>query len=206
MQNNVGIYASQISGHLYSGPYGAYDSLATVTVPSGGVASVTFAGIPSGYKHLQLRLNVQDDRATYGMDQLRVQVGNGSIDSGSTSYAWHYMRGENTSTSAYGLGTSGGDNNSWQINGAVGTTTGGTFGAIIIDITDYASTNKAKTMRSLSGTEYNGALGGAYGRVALGSCVWLGSSYLSAINTIKFTPENGTLFSANSSFALYGVK
>jgi hypothetical protein len=46
--------ASQISGHLYDGPFGAYDSLATVTL-SADAASVTFAGIPSGYKHLQIR-------------------------------------------------------------------------------------------------------------------------------------------------------
>lgn len=202
----LGIIASSTQQGRAVGAVGSYDALASITVPAGGVASVLFAGIPSGYRHLQLRLNVQDNRATFGMDQLRVQVGSNSIDSGSTSYAWHYLRGENTTVSAFGSTTTGGDNNSWQINGAVGTTTGGTFGVIIIDVLDYASTSKAKTMKSLSGTEYNGALGGAYGRTAIGSCVWLGPNYLSAINTINLFGENGSLFSANSSFALYGVK
>ena len=69
-QNNVGIYASQISGHLYGGPYGAYDSLATVTVPSGGVASVTFAGIPSGYQHLHIGGGARTDRGYSTLQQI----------------------------------------------------------------------------------------------------------------------------------------
>jgi hypothetical protein len=61
-------------------------------------------------------------------------------------------------------------------------------------------------MRCLGGTEYNGALGAAYGRTTWGACVWLGSSGLSALNTIKLIPENGTLFNQYSHFALYGAK
>lgn len=183
-----------------------YDSLAVVSVPSGGLSSITFAGIPTDYRHLQLRINGQSNRSTYGIDQLRMQVGNDSIDSGSTSYAWHYVRGENTSISTLSYPTSSGDNASWQLNGALGTTTGSNFGAIIIDIADYSSSSKYKTMRSLSGTEHNASIGTVFGRSAFGSCVWLGSSGLNPINLIKLFPENGSLFTQYSSFALYGVK
>jgi large repetitive protein len=185
---------------------GAYDALATAIVPSGGLSSIIFSGIPSGYKNLQLRINGQSNRGTFGIDQLRMQVGSGSIDSGSTSYAWHYIRGENTSLSTLGYATSSGDNGSWQLNGAIGTTTGSNFGAIIIDIVDYSSTSKNKTMRSLSGTEHNTAIGTVFGRTAIGSCVWLGANRLSPITIINLFPENGTLFTQHSSFALYGVK
>jgi molecular chaperone HtpG len=44
----LGIIAS--SFRSAAGPDGAYDALATVTVPSGGLASITFAAIPNTYK------------------------------------------------------------------------------------------------------------------------------------------------------------
>jgi hypothetical protein len=48
----TGVIASGISGHLTPpwSPEGAHDALATVTL-SASAASITFAGIPSGYKH-----------------------------------------------------------------------------------------------------------------------------------------------------------
>jgi len=56
----LGIYASQITGHLNPfTPTGSYDALASYTVPSGGASTITFAGIPTGgqYTHLQLRVS-----------------------------------------------------------------------------------------------------------------------------------------------------
>ena len=57
MSPNLGIIATSISGHLFTfSLVGNYDALATVTVPSGGLSSITFAGIPTtGYSHLQIR-------------------------------------------------------------------------------------------------------------------------------------------------------
>ncbi len=185
----------------------AFDSLGTVVVGAAGQASITFSNIPQTYSHLHLRVFGQSNRGTFGMDQLRVQVGSSnSIDSGSTSYSWHYIRGENTTVSVLGYATSSGDNASWQINGAIGTTTSGYFGIVLIDLPDYANTSKYKHLRSLSGTEYNGALGSSYGRTALGSCAWLGANGLNAINTITLVPENGSLFTQYTQVSLYGVK
>jgi hypothetical protein len=70
----TGVFASQISGHL-TPPYtltGNYDALGTVTVPSGGLSSVTFAGIPqTGYSHLQVRIMaVTNTTANSAMEQL----------------------------------------------------------------------------------------------------------------------------------------
>lgn len=197
------------SVNTLSGVQGNYFALGTVVVPSGGLSDITFAGIPqTGYSNLQLRCHLQDNRSTYGLDQLRVQVGNGSIDSGSTSYAWHYLRGDGSAMTTAGSSTSGGDNASWQINGAVGTNVSpGSWGAIIIDVLDYSSNTKNKTMRSLSGNDLNGTGPSSVpGRTAIGSCVWLGSDALKGISTIKLFPENGSGFTQFSHVSLYGVK
>ena len=49
----LGINASQITGHLSNT---SFESIATVTVGSGGSNSISFSSIPSTYKHLQLRI------------------------------------------------------------------------------------------------------------------------------------------------------
>ena len=51
-------YTDMLAGNAVWNPWepqGAYDALSTVTVPAGGVATITFAGIPNTYKHRQLR-------------------------------------------------------------------------------------------------------------------------------------------------------
>jgi hypothetical protein len=75
------------------------------------------------------------------------------------------------------------------------------FAVGIIDILDYTSTTKNKTLRSLSGADFNSA-GGA---VFLSSMLW---NLTSAINSITFTADAtySVYFSSGSSFALYGVK
>jgi hypothetical protein len=86
--------ASQMSGKLWQ-PDGAYDSLATVTIGATGVSSVTFAGIPNTYKHLQIRATLKTNRATFGNDGLYLKV-NGA----SSNYAFHYVLGDGAATSA----------------------------------------------------------------------------------------------------------
>jgi hypothetical protein len=191
MQNNVGIYASQISGKLWA-PAGAYDALATVTVPSGGVASVTFAGIPTGYKHLQIRLNARVTGST--TDSNIVAYFNTDTTSG--NYPQHVLYGTGSSAAA---GYSPSD-----ANIAIGRTPGASssaniFGLGIADILDYANTNKNKTVRALSGQDQNGS-----GIVLLNSGLWRSTA---AINSITLAAQSGKGNLAQySSFALYGVK
>ena len=172
----LGIMASQISGHLWA-PAGAYDSLATVTVPSGGVASVSFAGIPTGYKHLQLRYLVK----TSGNVDLNMTF-NGS----SSNYYVHILRGDGSSASAAAYAITTVTN-----VGSAGFTAG------ITDILDYASTTKNKTSRTLVGADYNGS-----GTVGLWSHLWYATP--AAITSVTLTPASGTI-SEFSSFALYGI-
>jgi hypothetical protein len=184
----LGIMASQISGKLWQ-PDGAYDSLATVTVPSGGVASVTFAGIPNTYKHLQVRAFAKNTLTNAYTANFYMRF-NG--DSG-TNYANHGLYG--TGTSAVPNIPSGANPvfAIWCISGSA------QFGTSIFDILDYANTTKNKTTRTLMGTDTNGN-----GIVGLESGVWMNTS---AVNSISFSMGDGTQTIAQySQFSLYGVK
>jgi hypothetical protein len=172
----LGIMASQISGHLWE-PQGAYDALATVTL-SASTSSVTFAGIPSGYKHLQ-----------HYDTQVRF-----NSDSGS-SYPYHLLLGQGSAASAQGYSAT---TALWGGDAPAGGNLANTFGAGVIDVLDYASVNKNKTLRSLSGFDANGS-----GLVALASGVWLNSS--TAINSITISGPSLNLVQY-SQLALYGVK
>jgi hypothetical protein len=168
---------------------GSYDSLATVTVPSGGVASVSFVGIPTGYKHLQIRGFI---KSNYAANQSAMGI---QLNSTTSGYFHHGLYGDGASAASYAV-TSSNTAGSSYIAAASSTNI---FGAVIIDILDYADTNKNKTVRILSGADFNGS-----GQVRLSS----GSVALtSAITSLSFLDLNGgTLFNQYSSFALYGCK
>jgi hypothetical protein len=177
--------------------FGSYESIATVNVGSGGQSTITFSVIPSDYKHLQIRILGQTNRATYGIDQMSLRF---NSDSGS-NYSWHTLVGQ-------GSGSPTGNWASTQTSisvgeGSFGTTTGGTFGGGVVDILDYTNTNKYKTVRSLSGVDLNGTIAGYGGWVALTSGLWRSGS---AVTSIVLTPSVGTTFTQYSSFALYGIK
>ena len=187
----LGIYASQISGHLWE-PASAYDSLWSTTVPSGGVSSVTISNIPQTYKHLQLRCLVRTDRG-YFLDYAKVTF---NSDSGA-NYTTHHLYGDGTT--AYGYGATG--FTATQILRFAGTASpsiANAFGAAVVDILDYANTNKNTTIRNLGGVDVNTA-----GELGIYSGLWNNTS---AINSITIAVGGGTLFSEYSSFALYGVK
>jgi hypothetical protein len=187
----LGIYASQISGHLFA-PSGAYDSIATVTVGAGGTSTVSFTSIPQGYTHLQIRAFGHTNRSTgAGGDGTRF---NFNSDTGS-NYTGHSIEADGSTAIAFTEGTSV---TKYAIYGLTGNTGATTFGTFIVDILDYSSTNKYKTARALTGFDNNGS-----GYVYFSSGLWMSTS---AITRIDLTPNAGTLFNQYSSFALYGIK
>lgn len=172
----------------------SYESIATVTVGSGGSASVEFTSISADYTHLQVRGLVQTNRATYGRDVIFARF-NG--DTGN-NYAFHLLQGDGSAPYA----TGGGTKNKIEIEGA-GTSAGGSFGAFVIDILDYKNTNKYKTLRALSGVDHNGTLAGYGGVINLVSGLWQNTN---AVTSIKFEDDTGNTLLQYSSFALYGIK
>jgi len=164
--------------------FNSYESIATVTVGSGGSSTISFTSIPSTYKHLQLRYiakTTSDDVLTFRANS----------DSG-TNYTIHRLVGNGVSASATatvsynygGIGVLGG--------------TADCFAGGLCDILDYASTSKNKTFRILNGRENNTA-----GVVELRSTLWASTS---AITRLDFYTDNATNFSQYSQFALYGIK
>jgi len=178
----LGIMASSTSG---ANAFGDYQSISTVTVGSGGQATISFTSIPSTYKHLQLRYIA---RNTSGAGRLRMQM-NGNTGS---NYSTHLLVGDG-STAAGFAGAS-----IVQISaGANVNATANVFSAGVIDILDYSNTSTNKTARVLSGVDNNGS-----GEVAFTSGSLLSTS---AITSILLYIDSLTI-GEYSSFALYGIK
>jgi len=87
--------------------------------------------------------------------------------------------------------------------GQIGTTVIGNFGSTIIDILDYANTNKYKTIRAISGTDCNGLVSGYGGCIGLYSGSWRSTA---ALTSVKFGLSNGVNFTQYSEFSIYGIK
>jgi hypothetical protein len=177
-------------------------ALATVTLTS-SQSSVVFSGIPQNYTHLQVRAIGQTSRGTYGNDLMTMRVGNGTLDSGS-NYSSHMVGGDGANTAVYAAASQ----TSAYLSYKLGSTTSSAFGAFIIDILDYTSTSKYKTIRTLGGVDINGTVAGYGGEVALMSSLWFqagSGTNAKAIDTIAFYPANAN-FTANTQFALYGIK
>lgn len=173
-------------------PAGAYESIATVTVGSGGTANIEFTSIPSTYTHLQIRGIARNTTSGGNLDYaLRF---NG--DSSTSNYAWHRLFGDGATT--YGQWNTNPVGQAFIGITTQSTDTASTFASSVTDILDYAATNKNKTVRSLWGKDTNGA-----GLVGLGSALWINSS--TAINSILVLPQSGN-FAQYSSFALYGIR
>jgi len=162
---------------------GSMDALGVVVVPSAGAASISFSSIPATYTHLQLRMTATNG-TTYQNTQM--QLGATSLDTGA-NYAWHQLTGDGAAA-----GAASGTSATFMYVGYTGTTSG----AGIIDILDYTSTAKYKTVRALGGADGNGS-----GLIHLRSGLWMNTGAISYI-----TLTNLSTYAANSSFALYGIK
>ena len=173
---------------------GDFESIATTTVGAGGVAEIDFTSIPSTYKHLQVRALVRTNRAST-RDGLYIYVNN---DRTTTSYTTHQLIGNGG-----GVGTSGGYGSGSGVGAQSGPLVGNSptseiFSVFIMDILDYADTNKNTTIRMFGGWDGNG-----FGDVFLNSNAFLSNA---AVDRIGFDPVNGTGFIEYSQFALYGIK
>lgn len=165
----------------------SYESIATVTVGSGGTSSVDFTSIVGTYTHLQIR-GIMNSTAADGL----YLAFNG--DTGS-NYVYHRLTGNGTNTGT-GSGTSMASGT--KINVGIGfPSTANIFGPLIVDILDYSNANKYKTTRTLTGGDTNGG-----GGVEYDSGLWMNTN---AITSIKLSPTAGTI-AQYSSFALYGIK
>ena len=167
---------------------GDYESIATVYLSSGNQTNITFSSIPSTFTHLQLRLFARETAAgVQNNEWMRF-----NSDSGS-NYAWHELTGNGTSAAASSQSATTAMKAVSYIAGSSATTN--VFGCAVIDILDYANTSKYKTVRSLTGSDNNGA-----GVVALTSGLWMSTSAVTSLSLIV------TDFARYSHAALYGIR
>lgn len=169
----------------------SFESIATVAVGSGGSASITFSSIPSTYTHLQIRCLI---RTTQTGDITGSYISWSYNSDTSANYAYHVVKGTGSGTSAGALTSQTG---TFAERFTTGFQSANTFGVGIIDILDYANTNKNKTARTLAGWDSNGS-----GQIAFNSELWASTS---AINRIDIYPPANN-FAQYSHFALYGIK
>lgn len=187
----LGIWASQNYPRVTT----AYESIATTTVGSGGTSSISFSSIPSTYTHLQIRAFVKAGSGGGSDGQAMIRVGNGSVDTAS-NYSYHSVYGTGASAAANNSGTG---QNAWYPYAIPDSSTTSVFAAWVVDILDYANTNKYKTIRALAGFDTNNT---GSCEVNLSSANWRSTS---AINIITWAPSPAS-WVQYSHFALYGIK
>jgi len=191
----LGIIASANQQGRGGGPESGYDSLATVTAPSGGLASITFAGIPTGYKHLQIRASVRSDRVSSDGDFYSLRF-NG--DSGANYILGHQLLGNGTSATSYFNGASGNQIYIERIPSL--NSTSNVFGGMVLDILDYQNSNKNKTTRAIAAFDNNSA--SPVGQIHFASGAWMNTSAITSI-TLYATLGNMVQY---SQIALYGIR
>jgi len=181
------------SGGAAAGAANSYESIATVTVGGGGAANIEFTSIPATYTHLQIRGIVKGSDTADDRTSIVVQY---NSDTGN-NYARHLLGGNGSATFIDSVSSTNARAGVRLISSYASYAS--MFTALVIDILDYANTNKYTTTRTLGGFNTNG---GSFQEIVLGSFLW---SNTAAITTIKLVPGGGN-FVQYSQFALYGVK
>jgi hypothetical protein len=180
---------SLLAGNAAFNP-SSFESIATAT-SAGSSATLTFSSIPSTYSSLQIRF-MSKPAASGGAIKMQL---NGITTS---TYWYHYLIGVGTAAAA---GSSGSATDAMFVMDNLVAPVTNIFGVGIIDIHDYASTTKLKTIRSLSGVDDNTSANG--NEIQL----WSGKNgATTAISSITFSNTSGQNFASGTVFSLYGIK
>lgn len=163
--------------------------LISTTVLGSNSASVSLSSIPQTYKHLQIRLVKLNPSSVSAY--LNIQM-NG-VTSG--SYSSHLLFGNGSTVGS----NAGNGSSATSIFGGTTATNATTHAAVqIIDILDYTSTSKYKTVRYL-----NGYANGANNGIELGSGLFMSTS---AVTSVDFSNQSSNQFATGSRFSIYGLK
>lgn len=167
--------------------------LISTTLLSSSTPSITFnvSTFASEYKHLQIRYTVRADNPI-SSNNLGLRF-NG--DAG-TNYAYRGMEaGYAGSTIISGAGTS----SSKALVGvsAGNTTSGGVYGAGVIDLVDVFSNSKNKTIRSFSGNHSNDPV------ISFRSGLWMSTAPVTSITLDSWITAN---LVAGTRVSIYGIR
>jgi hypothetical protein len=166
-----------------------YVALASVTVGSGGAASMDFTSIPGTYTDLLLKISGRTTVSDVAQ-VMQVKIN----DSTASIYSSNRLRGDGSSV-AVGSTTNGSAIYNGYNTGS--TATANTFGNTEIYFPNYASANNKSF--SADGVSENNATTSYQQLIAL---LWASTS---AITKIQIIPETGN-FVQYSTATLYGIK
>ena len=171
--------------------------ISSYTVPSATGSNITFTNIPQTFTHLQIRYFVRNNNSgTVSYPNMYI-----NNDGGSSHFYNHLLSGNGT--------TAGGGANVNNVfsPGMTGPATGSlanTYACYIIDILDYTSTSKYKTIRAFGGFNDNNTSTTNQG-IYLAS----GANYsiLGAVTQLDFNAynSNGTGLAAGTRVDVYGI-
>jgi len=153
--------------------------------------SLTFSSIPTTYKALQIR-GIYKDTGTGGSGSGIFTI---QFNSATSGYSYHQLQGGDGIVTASGSGSTTYMGDYYGANSL----NSGYVGASIIDIIDYASTSKYKTMKVFNGYNLNDT---TYSSVQLASGLYQSTS---AISSIQINVSGINAFTTATTFTLYGV-
>jgi hypothetical protein len=181
------------------------EAISTVYLEADGAEAsyIIWDDIPSTYEHLEIRMNAQSDRASYGNDAVLMRLGDtghSPVDTGA-NYSYEILETDSsTSTTAQRVT---GATSMYVGRIATGFSGAANFGTCVISVLDYANANKNTTvmgsggMVSTIGTTANSV------KVRFASGLW---DDVSVVNAILLNPVDGTSWLRGSEFTLYGLK
>ena len=162
-----------------------FTKIASNTVGSGGVASVTFSSIPAIYTDLVVQISCRSSQVGAFADYGKI-----TFNSSSSTFSYRDFYGNGTTASS----TNGAVNTIFVYQGNAATAS--TFGNASIYIPNYTGSNN-KSFSIDSVVENNGTT--AYQIITAG--LW---STTTAINSVGLAPASGTWLE-HSTFYLYGI-
>jgi hypothetical protein len=175
----------------------SYDVLATTTLSS-AASSITFANIPTEYTHLQIRAfarGTSTGNSDY-REALRLRVNGDSAN----NYTLHRLWGDGAAVTVAGVASRSEFENAGMVQDGDGLANA--YGIAIIDILDYNSSVKYKTLKSFTGFDNNETgVSQKQGGVLLNSCLWAASIPITSVTL--YCSAN---LAANSTVSIYGVK
>ena len=171
-----------------------YEAIATVTVGSGGAATIGFTSIPATYTDLLIKLSLRSNQNANTGENLRLRF-NGSTAS---VYSDRALEGNGSSAASYNASS---QTSALVAYGNTNNTTSNTFANIELYIPNYTSTTAAKSISGDSVVENNATLAFCY----LSAALWNPATQV-AITSILLYPQVASQWVQYSTATLYGIK
>lgn len=162
------------------------------TTNGNGSSALTFDNIPQTFQHLELRVSGRGGQAG-AQSSIYIGVYDASNNSPS-GFSIHRLYGDGSSVTNSGTANQGYHN---MPGLPAATAPANTYGSMILNIYDYASTSKLKTMINIAGQNH----ASANDMVIISSSMTLG--FTNAIK--KLTVDTEGSFTTQSVISLYGI-